>query len=46
MAQDGMVARSPASDTEERQDVEPTAPLPLEVVPPPPRHLDGGAAQE
>ena len=26
--------------------MEPTAPLPLEVVPPPPPHLDGDAAQE
>ena len=46
MAQDGMVARSPASDAEERHDTEPTAPLPLDVVPPPPPHLDGDAAQE
>jgi len=46
MAQDGMAARSPASDAEERQDMEPTAPRPLEVVPPPPPHLDGDAAQE
>ena len=46
MAQDGMVARSPASDAEDWQDMEPTAPRPLEVVPPPPPHLDGDAAQE
>ncbi len=46
MAQDGMVARSPASDAEERQDMEPTAPPPLEMAPPPPGHLDGDAAQE
>ena len=46
MAQDGMVARSPASDTEGRQDRELTAPSPLVAVPPPPGHLDGDAAQE
>ena len=46
MAQDGMVARSPASDAEERQDMEPTAPPPLEMAPPPPGHLDEDAAQE
>ena len=46
MAQDGMAARSPASDAEERQDMELTAPRPLEVVPPPAPHLDGDAAQE
>ena len=44
MAQDGMAARSPAR--EERQDVEPTALPPPEVVPLPPPHLDGDAAQE
>lgn len=46
MAQDGMVARSPASDAEERQDMEPTAPPRLEMVPPPPPHLDENAAEE
>jgi phage terminase small subunit len=46
MAQDGMAARSPASDAEERQDMEPPAPPPLEMVPPPPPHLDGDAAEE
>ena len=46
MAQDGMVARSPACDAEERQDMEPTAPPPLEEAPPPPPHLDGDAAEE
>ena len=46
MAQDGNVARFPASDTEERQDMEPTAPPPLKMAPPPPGHLDEDAAQE
>ena len=46
MAQDGNVARFPASDAEERQDMEPTAPPPLDQAPPPPPHLDGDAAQE
>jgi P27 family predicted phage terminase small subunit len=46
MAQDGMAARPPASETEERHDMEPTAAPPLEVAPPAPGHLGEDAAQE
>ena len=46
MAQDGSAAFVPAGGAEGRRDVEPTAPLPLGVVPPAPPHLDGDAAQE